>query len=66
VSNGLTAIGGGDDDVRRQHQLDPECEANALDGRDQRFCADPAVQVDRINVVLRGTMDAPLSVWRLG
>src|ERR1700732_5226074 len=46
-----TAIGSGDDDVRRQHQLDPECETNALDRRDQRFGAEPAVQIDRINVV---------------
>ena len=29
----------------------PECEANALDGRDQRFGAELAVQIDRINVV---------------
>ena len=55
----------GDDDVRRQHQLDPECEANALDGRDQRFGAEPAVQIDRINVVFGEQRAFLLSVWRL-
>src|SRR6476620_3165379 len=41
----------GDNDVRGQHQLDPEREAIALDGGHQRFSPEPALQVDRINVV---------------
>ena len=43
----------GDDDIRRQHQLDADGEADALDRRDDRLAPVRRAQVERVDQIAR-------------